>query len=75
MLSPENQAIGLLPSAPGCRLEAVEDSALRGCERLLAPDGARLQADVERLVRAINLAAEPDYEDIFVDHLKLSAYP
>ena len=69
------QAIGLLPSAPGCRLEAVEDSALRGCERLLAPDGARLQADVERLVRAINLAAEPDYEDIFVDHLKLSAYP
>ena len=68
------QAIGLLPSAAGCRLEAVEDSALRGCERLLAPDGAGLQTEVDRLVRAINLAAEPDYEDIFVEHLRLTAF-
>jgi len=68
------QAIGLLPSAPACRLLPVEDSALRGCERLLAPDGARLQAEIEGVARAINLAAEADYEDIFVDQLRLAAF-
>lgn len=68
------QAIGLLPSAPACRLLRVEDSALRGCERLLAPDGAGLEAGIAAMVRTLNLAEEPEYEDIFVDHLRLTAF-
>ena len=65
------RAIGLLPSGPGLRALAISDSALQGCERLLAPDGARLQAGVEALARTINLAEEFDYEDIFIEHLNL----
>ncbi|MEI6559491.1 MAG: ASKHA domain-containing protein [Rhodospirillaceae bacterium] len=68
------QAIGLLPSTGPGRTVAVADSALRGCERLLAAEGAALQAALERQVRTINLAGEADYEELFIDHLKLAPF-
>ena len=68
------RAIGLLPAAPAGQLLRLEDSALRGCERLLAADGGRLQRETERLARPLNLAAEPDYEALFVEHLALAPF-
>ena len=69
------QAIGLLPTVPTGQPLRLEDSALRGCERLLAADGARLQEETVRLARPLNLGAEPDYETLFVEHLALAPFP
>ena len=69
------QAVGLLPPVPPDRLSRMQDSALCGCERLLGADGEAVFQDIRRPARHLNLAAAPNYEDLFIAHLRLTPMP
>lgn len=70
------QAVGLLPEiAPAC-VELHADATLAGCERaLLAPDGDAIFADMIGKVQAINLSFVEEYDDRYIDHLRLRPVP
>lgn len=64
------QEIGLLPELPGDRIELCGNSALAGCERLLfAPDSERTLQKLKDKARVINLAQEPEFEQLFIEQL------
>jgi uncharacterized 2Fe-2S/4Fe-4S cluster protein (DUF4445 family) len=67
------QTVGLLPAISPALIELHADASLAGCEQgLLSPHGnARFSAITAR-IHAINLALVADYENCFVDHLRLS---
>ena len=66
------QAVGLLPAGAPERLVRMQDSALCGCERLLADDGAGTLRNIRSVARHVNLAMATDYEDLFIEHLRLT---
>jgi uncharacterized 2Fe-2S/4Fe-4S cluster protein (DUF4445 family) len=66
------QAVGLLPQIQPARIELYSDASLAGCERgLLAVDGARQFATLTARMRTINLSLVQNYEDRYIDHLRL----
>jgi len=66
------QAVGLLPPLAGGRIELHADASLAGCEQaLLAPDGARQFLALTAKIKAINLSLQPDYEESYINHLRL----
>lgn len=66
------QAIGLLPPVDPASIELHADASLAGCEQaLLSRYGERRFAELTAKIEAINLARESDYEDRYLDHLRL----
>ena len=69
------RAVGLLPPIPSQRTELLADASLAGCERaLLDAPGADFSALAPR-IRAINLSQVADYDDKYIDHLRLRPMP
>ncbi|MEW5788228.1 MAG: ASKHA domain-containing protein [Pseudomonadota bacterium] len=75
-LDPLNaQSLGLLPPLPPGRLSTRPDASLAGCEiLLLAEDGESRLAEVAGRARCINLALAPDYDEAFIEHLRLTPW-
>ncbi|MDP1525187.1 MAG: ASKHA domain-containing protein [Rhodocyclaceae bacterium] len=66
------QAIGLLPPLDPARIELFADASLAGAEiGLLLPAGAAVFAALGERVAAINLSQVSDYDDRYIDHLRL----
>ena len=66
------QAIGLLPPIAPALIELHADASLAGCEAgLLCADGARRFAALASSIKPINLSLSPEYEDRYIDHLRL----
>ena len=66
------QAVGLLPQMKPSQIELHSDASLAGCERgLLAVDGKRQFAELTACMRTINLSLVQNYEDHYIDHLRL----
>lgn len=70
------QAVGLLPGIDPGLIEIHADASLAGCERaLLSPDGDGLFFRLAALIQPINLSLATDYEDCYIDHLRLRPAP
>jgi uncharacterized 2Fe-2S/4Fe-4S cluster protein (DUF4445 family) len=70
------QAIGLLPNLPEACIETHGNAALSGCERFaLAPDAAERLAWLRNQSLVLNLAQAPEFEDRYIDHLRLKPLP
>jgi uncharacterized 2Fe-2S/4Fe-4S cluster protein (DUF4445 family) len=70
------QAIGLLPDCDTEKVELCGNTALIGCELLLANDDCYKQLDVLRQhVKIINMAQVVSYEEAFVNNLYLQPIP
>lgn len=66
------QAVGLLPPLDPARIELFADASLAGAEiGLLHPVGAAAFADLGERIAAINLSQVSDYDDCYIDHLRL----
>lgn len=66
------QAVGLLPGCPAERVELCGDTALAGCAKVLADRGARaVLPRLAGLVRVVNLARHPGFDELFIDNLHL----
>ncbi len=66
------QAVGLLPPLDAARIELFADASLAGAEiGLLQPAGAAVFATLGKCVTAINLAQISDYDDRYINHLRL----
>lgn len=66
------QAIGLLPGLPVECIELAADASLAGCEMgLLHQDGLSIFANMRNCIIAINLSQIWDYDDLYIDHLRL----
>ena len=66
------QAVGLLPTMAPALIELHADASLAGCEQaLLSADTAACFSALTSRTKLINLSLLPDYEDRFVDHLRL----
>ncbi len=66
------QAVGLLPPLNPACIELFADASLAGAEiGLLQPAGAAVFAALGERVAAINLAQVSDYDDRYIDHLRL----
>ncbi|MDP3538197.1 MAG: ASKHA domain-containing protein [Azonexus sp.] len=66
------QAIGLLPPLPVEFIELAADASLAGCEMgLLHQDGLATFANMRNHIVAINLSQIWDYDDLYIDHLRL----
>lgn len=66
------QSLGLLPPIDHRRVELNADASLSGCEKaLLAGNGAELFAALTDKVKAINLSLIADYDESYINHLRL----
>lgn len=66
------QALGLLPLIAPERIELHADASLAGCERaLLTGDSQAALGAFSPRIRMVNLALLPDYENRYIDHLRL----
>ena len=67
------QSLGLLPPLDPARIELFADASLAGAEiGLLHPDaGAATFAALGERITALNLAQVSDYDDRYIDHLRL----
>jgi uncharacterized 2Fe-2S/4Fe-4S cluster protein (DUF4445 family) len=66
------RAIGLIPDLPDERIHLSGNAALTGCELALLNAGALEQTTwLERRSHLLNLTSVPEFEDIFIKHLRL----
>jgi len=66
------QAVGLLPPLDIARIELFADASLAGCELcLLRTEGSTDFAGLADTIDALNLSQIPDYDDQYIDHLRL----
>lgn len=70
------QMTGLLPPIDATCIELYADATLAGCERMLLAENAQACATglLER-IRAINLSLIVDYDETYIDHLRLRPAP
>lgn len=69
-------ALGLLPPVPSERIELFADASLAGCERALL--SGRGQADLAAAsgdLTAINMSLVREYDDMYIDQLRLRPIP
>lgn len=65
--------VGLLPVIDPQRVRLLANASLAGCEKLmLNPEGNTLLANVVERARVINFAGDAEYENCFIDHLRLT---
>jgi len=70
------QAVGLLPPIDPARIELTADATLAGCERaLLTQRGESLFAEMGTKIHAINLSLLVEYEENYINHLRLEPVP
>jgi uncharacterized 2Fe-2S/4Fe-4S cluster protein (DUF4445 family) len=70
------QAVGLLPPIDPARIELAADATLAGCERaLLTQEGETLFEEMGAKVHAINLSLLVEYEESYINHLRLEPVP
>lgn len=70
------QAVGLLPPINPAAIELHAEASLAGCERaLLTGQGAGGFAALTKNAQVINLTGVPDYEDHYINHLRLRPVP
>lgn len=64
--------VGLLPPLAAAKVKLMPNASLAGCEKMLLDPGADvlLSSIVER-AKVVNLGSIADYEDRFIDHLRL----
>ncbi|TAL47589.1 MAG: DUF4445 domain-containing protein [Methylovulum sp.] len=68
--------VGLLPSIEPGRVRLFADASLAGCEKLLLePAGETLLNAVVDRAHAVNLGGVYEYEERFIDNLRLQAMP
>lgn len=68
--------IGLLPTLDLDKIKLLANASLIGCEKwLLEPDATATVAAMKARARVINLGSLGDYEDRFIDHLRLQPVP
>lgn len=66
------QALGLLPAIDRKRIELIADTSLAGCEiGLLLPDGTKRFSQLAARSKLINLSLRSDYDESYIDHLRL----
>jgi uncharacterized 2Fe-2S/4Fe-4S cluster protein (DUF4445 family) len=66
------QAVGLLPPLDPACIELDADASLAGCELgLLQADGSAAFAALAGRIEAINLSLISDYDDRYINHLRL----
>ena len=71
-----SQQVGLLPPVPPGCIELHGDATLAGCERvLLAGNGSELLAAPAANLTAVNMSLAPEYDDLYIDHLRLRPIP
>jgi uncharacterized 2Fe-2S/4Fe-4S cluster protein (DUF4445 family) len=60
--------LGLIPGVPAENIHFVGNAAMAGAEAMLRSKTARIEAEsIAREIEYIEVAAEPDFEDIFID--------
>jgi uncharacterized 2Fe-2S/4Fe-4S cluster protein (DUF4445 family) len=70
------QAVGLLPPIDPARIELMADATLAGCERaLLTHQGESLFTEMGTKIHAINLSLLVEYEENYINHLRLEPVP
>ncbi|OAI05559.1 hypothetical protein A1353_11350 [Methylomonas methanica] len=68
--------VGLLPTLPSERISLLANASLAGCEQLLLnPAGPNLLNDIVQRARTINLGGVFEYENRFIDNLRLQPMP
>mgnify|MGYP001806825364 CR=1 FL=1 len=66
------QFLGLLPPIDPARIELFADASLAGCERaLLSAQDSEMFAALAGEIRPFNLSLVSDFDDRFIDHLRL----
>jgi uncharacterized 2Fe-2S/4Fe-4S cluster protein (DUF4445 family) len=66
------QNLGLLPAIAPHKIQLFEHLALAGAEKLLLnPDREQKVAAIQMRARVINLSHYPEYEEMFIHHLRL----
>ncbi len=69
------QISGLIPTMDSSRIKLFGNAALSGCEKmLLAPNAKKITDDLRELVHVINLSQFPEYDDCFINHLRLKPF-
>jgi len=69
------QITGLIPTMDRSRIQLFDNAALSGCEKmLLAPDAKDTIEEVRQLIRVINLSHYPEYDECFINHLRLKPF-
>ena len=69
------QTTGLLPSIDCSRIQLFGNAALSGCEKmLLDPDAKQKIMQIREMIRVINLSHYPEYDDCFINHLRLKPF-
>jgi uncharacterized 2Fe-2S/4Fe-4S cluster protein (DUF4445 family) len=64
--------VGLLPTLPSDKVNLLSNASLAGCEQLLLdPAGELKLADILTRASAVNLGGLLEYENRFIDHLRL----
>ncbi len=72
---PHAISLGLLPTMGCTRIELFANAALSGCEKMILNSQYEQQiSDLRRLVKVINVAKYPEYDDFFINHLRLKAF-
>lgn len=70
------QSVGLLPTINSNIIELYADATLSGCERaLLSCDGSKFFSDIIGKIHAVNLSLVNEYDDCYIDHLRLRPIP
>lgn len=68
--------VGLLPTLDMAKVKFLANASLMGCEKLLLePDANALFSSIVARSRVVNLGSLVDYEDRFIDHLRLQPVP
>jgi len=69
------QSSGLIPTMDGSRIKLFGNAALSGCEKmLLAPNARKITDEFRQLVHVVNLSKYPEYDDCFINHLRLKPF-
>jgi len=72
---PNAQITGLLPTMDCCRIHLFGDAALSGCEKMiLNPDAQKNIEALRELVQVVNLSHYPQYDEFFINHLRLKPF-
>lgn len=67
--------VGLLPALSRERFRLLADASLAGCEKLLlAPDPGKFNTGIAQRIRVLNLGGVVEYENRFIDHLRLQTF-
>ncbi len=69
------QVTGLLPSMDCSRIKLFGNAALSGCEKmLLDPNAKQKETEMRQVTRVVNLTHYPEYDDCFINHLRLKPF-